>query len=226
MKRNFAFLLIGFILLSCSARKERYRIAGSIDGYEGNNIILACSPDGVSLKEISRSPVSNGKFAFDGDIGNSGIAYICYNGNGHEACTMFFLEKGETDIRIDSMGCRVTGTPLNNLSNTIDDSIRSYIGRLENIEEQYYSDTLSDDELERLGTVGFNLQEGLVGYLRGVIKENIGNLLGLYMLVVYNDFYTPKELSELIAQIPPSSIDPGNNPLYDIIIGIAQERKE
>jgi hypothetical protein len=69
------------------------------------------------------------------------------------------------------------------------------------------------------------LQERLVSYLKQIIQENIGNLLGLYLLVVYNDFFTPEDLSTLVSKIPPSSIDKENNPLYDIIIGIAQERK-
>jgi hypothetical protein len=138
---------------------------------------------------------------------------------------MLFLEKGKINVVIDSTQCIVTGTPLNDMSNEVDDSVKKYIDRLEVLEEQFYSAMLNDDELAMLGAEGFNLQEELVYYLRKIIEENIGNLFGLYMLVVYNDFFTSEELDELIARIPPSSINRKNNPLYDIIIGVAQERK-
>ena len=225
MKKTITFAITFLLLLSCNKRKESYNINGEIRNCNGaDSITLACSPNGVILEEISRSAVKDGKFAFNGYIDNSKIAYICYNGDDSDICSMFFLEKGNTEISIDSTQCLVSGTPLNNLNNIIDDSIGYYIGRLETIEEQYYSDSLSDDEFTRLGAEGFNLQEHLIDYLRKTVQENIGNLLGLYMLVVYNDFFTPEELSRLIAQIPPTFIDKKNNPLYDIIIGIAQER--
>ena len=225
MKKIITLAITLLLLLSCSKRRESYNIDGEIRDCNGaDSITLACSPNGVILEEISRSAVKDGKFAFNGYIDNSKIAYICYNADDRDICSMFFLEKGDTEISIDSTRCLVRGTPLNNLNNTIDDSIEYYISRLQTIEEQYYSDSLSDDDFTRLGAEGFNLQENLINYLRKTVQENIGNLLGLYMLVVYNDFFTTDELSGLIAQIPPSSIDKKNNPLYDIIIGIAQER--
>ena len=226
MRKYMTFAIMTILILSCNEKKEQYNIVGQIDNCNhGDSIILAYSPNGVVLEEISRSAIKEGKFNFNGNIENSKIAYICYKGDNRDVCSMFFLENGDTEILIDSTRFLVKGTPLNNLSNAIDDSIRYYIGRLETIEEQYYSDSLSDDEFTRLGAEGLNLQEHLVNYLRKTIQENIGNLLGLYMLVVYNDFFTSEELSELIAQIPSTSIDKKNNPLYDIIIGVAQERK-
>ncbi|MBQ5895126.1 MAG: DUF4369 domain-containing protein [Bacteroidaceae bacterium] len=226
MNKVISFALIFLLLSSCGERKERYNIAGRIENSDGiDSVTLACSPNGISLDKISTSAVVNGQFAFNGYIENAGIAYICYDSHEHDVCSMFFLEKGDTEIFIDSTRLLAKGTPLNNLNNIIDDSIKYYIAKLGIIEEQYYSYSLSDDEFARLGAEGFNLQERLVEYLRMTIQENAGNLLGLYMLVVYNDFFTPEELDRLIAQIPPSSIDRKNNPLYDIIVGIAQERK-
>ena len=226
MNRSITFALIALLLLSCSERKEKYNIVGYIDNCNnGDSIQLAYSPNGVTLEEISQSYINDKKFAFNGYIENSKIAYICYKSSKQNICSMFFLEKGNINIKIDTTKCLVTGTPLNNLSNTIDDSIKYYIERLEKIEELYYSDILNDEEFAQLGAEGFNLQERLVSYLKQIIQENIGNLLGLYLLVVYNDFFTSEELSTLVSKIPPSSIDKENNPLYDIIIGIAQERK-
>lgn len=226
MRKYITFAITTIILLSCNEKKDNYSIVGHIDNCDnGDSITIAYSPNGVLLEEISKSAIKDGKFAFNGYVDNDKIAYICYKGDGRDICSMFFLEKGNTEILIDSTRCIAKGTPLNNLSNIIEDSVRYYISRLEIIEEQYYSDSLSEDEFTRLGAEGLNLQEHLVNYLRKTVQENIGNLLGLYMLVVYNDFFTSEELAELIAQIPPSSIDKTNNPLYDIIIGIAQERK-
>ncbi|MBQ5887794.1 MAG: DUF4369 domain-containing protein [Bacteroidaceae bacterium] len=226
MKNRIALMMVTILLLSCSDRKEKYNITGRVEGcQDGDSIVLACSPDGMTLETISQSVIKDGKFSFEGHIKNCGIAYICYEDTSRDVCSMLFLEKGKINVVIDSTQCIVTGTPLNDMSNEVDDSVKKYIDRLEVLEEQFYSAMLNDDELAMLGAEGFNLQEELVYYLRKIIEENIGNLFGLYMLVVYNDFFTSEELDELIARIPPSSINRKNNPLYDIIIGVAQERK-
>lgn len=211
--------------MSCHERGSEYRINGSICCVpDGDSITLAYSPDGIRLKEITKSVVGNGKFSFVGTIDECKIAYV-YSGSIEPLmCPMIFLEKGFIDVIIDTTHCTVSGTLLNDRNNRINDSVAHYLGLLLPIEEQFYNRTLSEEEMRELGAQGYNIQERLIAFIRGVTKENIGNMLGLYMLVAYNDFYTTEELKRLAEKVPASLIDEENNPLYDVLNNIILAR--
>ena len=107
----------------------------------------------------------------------------------------------------------------------IEDSIRLYVGELERIEELYYTQNVSNEELVQLSIAGLELQEGLRGYIRKTVYDNIKNTLGLYMLAAYNEFFTTEELEMLIRKIPTSATYRNENPFYDIIIGEVREKQ-
>ena len=106
----------------------------------------------------------------------------------------------------------------------IEESIGFYVAELEKIEKLYYTENMSSDSLVRLSVTGFELQEELRNYIKGVISDNIGNSLGMYMLVVYEELFTTAELQSLIREIPISVIDDNNSYLYNMIMSIATER--
>ena len=212
-------------LVSCNANKAQYSIDGHIKGlHDGDTVRLACSHDGIALEQVSHSVVKDGRFSFEGDANGCKVAYICCDGDNYDLCTLIFLEEGDINVSIDGGRCTISGTPINELCNSVEDSIGYYVDELEKIEFLYYSRQLDDAAMASLGAQGFNLQQQLISYLRETITENIENLFGLYMLVAYNDFFTTQELHSLIEKIPPSSIDRENNPFYDIIIDIVAQR--
>ena len=98
---------------------------------------------------------------------------------------------------------------------TIEDSIGFYIEKLEDIENLYYTQNVSNDELVQLSVAGLELQEELTAYLRSAIDENISNQLGIYLLAVYGELFTTDELRSLIMHIPPYT---SNNPFYEMIM--------
>ena len=106
---------------------------------------------------------------------------------------------------------------------TIEERIGFYVAELEKIEKLYYTENMSSDSLVRLSVTGFELQEELRNYIKSVISDNIGNSLGMYMLVVYEELFTTAELQSLIREIPISVID-NNSYLYNMIMSIATER--
>lgn len=225
MNKISLLLSLFLCLVSCNADKARYCIYGHIEGsHDGDTVRLACSHDGIALEPISHCVVKEGHFSFEGDANGCKVAYICYDGDDYDLCTLLFLEEGDINVSIDGGRCTVRGTPLNELCNTVEDSIGHFVAELEKIEALYYSQPLDDAAMASLGARGFNLQQQLITYLRNTITDNIGNLFGLYMLVAYNDFFTTQELHSLIEKIPPSSIDRRNNPFYDIITDIAAQR--
>ena len=106
----------------------------------------------------------------------------------------------------------------------IEERIGFYVAELEKIEKLYYTENVSSDSLVRLSVTGFELQEELRDYIKSIISDNIGNSLGMYMLVVYEELFTTAELQSLIREIPISAIDGNNSYLYNMIMSIATER--
>ena len=112
---------------------------------------------------------------------------------------------------------------MNDLKNGIEDTTKSYISQLEEIEELYYSKELNEKELIRLGVCGLELQEKYINYLRSVIEKNIRNPLGLYLLSVYNSLFSAEEFCSLFERIPHDIVNGGNRPFYAAAALIAKE---
>ena len=106
----------------------------------------------------------------------------------------------------------------------IEDSIDSYVEKLEDIEERYYTYDMSHDELLRFSLEGLVLQEKLTDFLRNTISENLGNPLGLYLLAVYGELFSIDELQALIERIPPYPDNLRRSPFYEKVIRAMQER--
>ena len=168
----------------------------------------------------------NNRFRIEGNVEYVEPAYLYSNTTGGRDCTLFFIEKGEMALFADSTGCRVVGTPLNNLYSSIKDTITLYVAGLEEIEHHYYSKELDEQQLAYLSAQGLTLQERLVNYLRNVTRENIHTPLGLYLLVVYNELFTTVELRELSRIVPPYIINGCNIPFYKTLTTIIEERNK
>lgn len=106
----------------------------------------------------------------------------------------------------------------------IEDSVGFYVGELESIEERYYAENVSNDELVQLSVAGLELQEKLTIYLKNTIAGNINNPLGIYLLAVYGELFSSGELHSLIKRIPSYPAYTSNNPFYGIVMRMAEER--
>ena len=221
--RIVVLVFICFALLLCGCGNARkYRINGCAPN-DGDTIVLAFSGNGAELERVASCVVRNGKFSFNGDVEGCKIGYV-YNTNDGK-CSLFFIEAGSIDMKMDSLSCCVWGTFSNDLNNGVKDSISHYIDALEDIEEQFCSQALDAAEMVNLGCRGYNIQNGLIAFLRRTVNDNIENLFGLYMLVAYSDLFTAQELSFLVERVPRSCIDRDNNPLYDVALDIMNVRR-
>ena len=118
-----------------------------------------------------------------------------------------------------------TSTALKERYFAIEDSIGSYVEKLEEIENRYYTGEFGNDELLQLSLSGLELQERLTRFLKNCIDENIYNPLGIYMLAVYSELFTADELHSLVQRIPPYPAYTTDNPFYEIIM-LTTERIE
>lgn len=222
-KYTLLFSLVLY-LISCSKRQDIFCLDGYIaNANDGDTVIVARLSDDVGLEELARCVVEGGEFHIRGNIDCCEPVYLRYNTAKSNVYPMFFIEEGRMKVSIDSSGCRISGTPMNDLNNGIEDTTKSYISQLEEIEELYYSKELNEKELIRLGVCGLELQEKYINYLRSVIEKNIRNPLGLYLLSVYNSLFSAEEFCSLFERIPHDIVNGGNRPFYAAAALIAKE---
>ena len=216
-------LMLGIIC--CSKTQDRYCIVGYIENAtdEDTVTILRFTADAV-FEELARSTVCNSQFRMQGVVESPELLYFRHKTSKGYNHSTFFIEEGVIEIVADTAGCHVTGTPLNDAKNLVEDSITSCITRLSEIEREYYSTTPDAARLAHLGCCGLGLQETLVAYLHNVVKENIHNPLGLYLLYVYNPIFTTRELIALTKEIPAAIIEGGNVPFYIALVRAIEER--
>lgn len=219
------FLLL-LCLSSCGKVDKTFSIHGNIENAsDGDTIGIASFTGDTVLVEVAHCTVKRKRFSLQGIVEHPTPLYLRYKEQNSYHYHMFFMEKGDIGISIDTTGCLVTGTPLNDLRNSIEDSITSYLAKLGEIEKLYYTTELNAGQLTRLSACGLNLQERLVSYLHTAVKENIHNPVGLYLLVVYNRLFATEELNTLIKQIPDSIIFGSNIPFHTTLTAILEERK-
>ena len=147
MSKPALLLSLFFCLLSCNKPKETFHIDGYIDGAAyGDSLIIARTTDCVIPEELAHCVVMNNRFRIEGNVEYVEPVYICSNTTDNSRCFLFFIEKGELKLFADSTGCRVVGTPLNNLYSSIKDTITLYVAGLEEIEHHYYSKELDEQQ--------------------------------------------------------------------------------
>lgn len=227
MPKSVLLFLLLLCFFSCKRPHDTFSIRGYIENAAvGDTICIARFTGAPVLEDVAHCTVKEGRFGLQGIVEHPAPLYLRYKvQNGYRHC-MLFMEKGDIGISIDTTGCRITGTPLNDLRNSIEDSITSYLAVLGEIERLYYSAELNAGQLARLSACGLNLQERLVAYLHTAVKENIHNPLGLYLLVAYSPLFTMQEIETLMEQIPDSIIVGSNIPFYKTVTNVIEERKK
>lgn len=226
MRRFLTLAFVSTILLACN-NSENYRIDGyAEDANDGDTVTLAYSSDGKQIEITDRTVVKNHRFRFEGKTEKGRIFYIGHKKNGQQLYTLFFLEKGNISADICKDGCRIGGTPLNDLYSSATDSIKHYTEELDSIRYRMKCDSRPFGcNIEEHCVSGFNVQSRMTEYIRSAINGNIDNVFGLYMLVVYNSLFDADEFSRIAGNIPEENIDRENNRLYDIIMEIKNDRQ-
>ena len=227
MSKPILLLSLFLFLTCCDSQENRFCIDGCVKNMpDGDTVTLVRITGATASEEIDHAIIKEGYFHMHGIVGHSEPLYLRYNIAQEHVYSLFFIENGDINVLIDTAGCKIWGTPLNDLRNSIEDSITFHIARLAEIEKLYYSTELDSGQLVRLGVCGLGFQEQLVTYLHGVIKENIHNPLGLYLLAVHTPLFSTRELSNLKGEIQDVIIDSGNVPFYDAVMATVKERTQ
>ena len=216
MYKLFFSILATSMLALCCTPPDNYMIKGNAGyAHDGDTVYLFYSRDGKERTIVGYSIVTDKTFTIRGNTEGEGIYYLGYKYDGDFISTLFFLEKGEIQACIGKEKHTIKGTPLNDTNRRVNDSVEQMMAHISNLEamsatREYHS----PEEMTRDGISIYRLNEKLYCYLKRVVSENIGNLYGLFMLVMYNGLFNEDEFNTLLSQVPARYTDDNNNSLY------------
>lgn len=224
MKKIFALLIAVVALWGCS--NNAYRIEGTIEGVaDGDTITLCYSSNGQDVETVDKAIVKDGKFSFTGTQKGCKIFYIGYNEKTYPQYALFFLEPGNITAEISNDTYNITGTPTNDINKVVEDSLELFVKTMIECEDILQNDTtLAENEILMLANKSYQTQSHAMEFIKNSIYENIKNMVGLFLLVQYNDIFDNEELAMLIAAIPDENKDSENNPMFEILTGIQEMR--
>lgn len=114
--KNLIGVVAGLVAItSCTGETKEYTIHGEITGMENGMIYLRRYED-KAFTDVDSALVSNGKFVLRGTVSEPLIHGIATSRDSRYPL-LFFLDKGEADVRIDegTGSIKVTGSPVNDL---------------------------------------------------------------------------------------------------------------
>lgn len=224
MKKLLILFITAITLFACST--PEYKITGVIDGAEdGDSVMLGYSSNGIDFTTVAKTTIENGEFVFNGKQDGCKIYYIGYETEEAPIYALFFLEPGEIKAEIAPDYSYITGTPMNDLNIQVEDSLESYVMKMLSLQDVLYRDsTMSEENYAEISNKNNLIQRQAMEYIQGVIRENIDNMVGLFLLAQYNDLFDDNELATLLAAVPEECQDSDNNPLYDILLEVQEYR--
>lgn len=170
MKQKVKLLIFTFLLLGNISAQD-FRLNGTIDGFDGQNMMLFTFKND-SINSADTAIIQNGKFCFDGKEYLEDFAMLSI-GNYPDTVLYFelLLEKG--NIELSWQQKRVSGTPLNDLYQSYIDSSRIYSNRIKSL----YFGKESNADIEP----GSEIEEAYKEYGLYTVnfkKQNISNVVG------------------------------------------------
>lgn len=224
-------IVLSTILFFCACNTPEYRINGTIEGVaDGDTVELGYSNDGMDFIVTERSVIKDGKFAFHGKQDGCKIFYIKYDYRVDDTdvtplYAMFFLEPGNINAEFTTESYRITGTATNDINTAIEDSLQSYFAQIITYQEALLQDsTMSEKQKAELENKSYMAMYDATTYTKSVVEKNIENMAGLFFLVRFIDIFDNSELSRLMAEVPEENKDADNNPLFEILYEVSQER--
>lgn len=150
----------GVALAACSATaaNDTYKVTAQMpDDFEGQTAFLVNFDTGEKIDSVT---VADGLAVFSGNINGSALARIIIDGN---RAGNLVLEPGEIKVE----GRAVTGTPLNELNNTINNHLQEIYGRYEAAPADSTGDAIRQQVINEYNA-----------YLDSTLNTNIDNAIG------------------------------------------------
>ena len=190
----------GLMLAACQS--DSYKINGECDSASDGDTIFITS-DFSSGEPFAHGIVKDGKFSVEGTIDNPTLC-IAYSKKGPN--TTFFVEPGTVSITISdnlSKG-KVGGTPMNEKWQTVMDSTVVIGAEIDRAGQLLYNSHNDISPEERAATVVRieKLQSRFAAFIKRYAEQNASNHFGMFMLLYYQEVFSPMELLSLINRLP------------------------
>lgn len=189
----------GVMLAACQS--DSYKIAGECSGMNDGDTIFITN-DFATGKPFANGIVKDGRFSVEGTIDTPTLC-IAYSKSG--LSTTFFVEPGTIDIKlINTAKAKVGGTPMNDKWQTVMDSTRLIGTEMDRIGQFLYSSqgTISPEEKAEAMARIEKLQGRFAAFIKRYAEENISNQFGMFMLLYYQELFSPEDLLSLAGKLP------------------------
>ncbi len=203
MKKLMYILAAGTTLLAACQPGNTYKVTGSIEGLNDGDTVLIQKFEDRKLIPLDTAVVANGQFEFAGTTDTTELRYVTYVNNGRPAGTTFFLEKGNINVKMSKDGKNeIKGTAINNTWNAYNVAMDSMYTEMRGIYESIMDTTLTEEaRKERIDLLN-SKEKASMDYTTEVIKTNIENPVGVFLLVQNYNGLEPETLEGFINMIP------------------------
>ena len=190
----------GIMLAACQS--DSYKINGECDLLSNGDTIFITN-DFSSGKPFAHGIIKDGKFTIEGTIDSPALC-IAYSRSGANAT--FFVEPGTVEVKIGDSpsNTKVGGTGMNDKWQTIMDSTLVIGAEMNRVGQLLYSPSndISPEEKSAAMARIENLQGKFNKFIKRYTEQNITNSFGMFMVLYYQDSFSPEELMSLISRMP------------------------
>lgn len=203
MKKLMYILAAGTTLLAACQPGNTYKVTGTIEGLNDGDTVLIQKIEERKLVPTDTAIVANGQFEFTGTVDSTELRYVTYINNGRPAGTTFFLEKGDINVKMSKDGKNeIKGTATNNTWNAYNVAMDSMYTEMREIYGSIMDTTLTEEaRKERIDLLN-SKEKVSMDYTTEVIKTNIENPVGIFLLTQNYSNMEPETLESVINMVP------------------------
>lgn len=194
MKKLFAILSLGLILVSCNTTtNEAYTITGNAKGVHNGIRVRLAKPDKMGKQVVIDSAlVMEEKFSLKGSVEEPGIHFLIIDGSAGNV--VFMLENSTVSVDINKENLResqITGSNSN-------ESFQIYLNEMKNFQKtgqaevakfRMYSNEGNVEKLDSMREIINNLKVSQSKYSLRFLDENPTSYFGLYL--IESESYNP-----------------------------------
>lgn len=203
MKKLMYIVAAGTTLLAACQPGNTYKITGTIEGLNDGDTVYIQKIEERKLVPTDTAIIANGKFEFTGTADSTEIRYITYKNNGRPAGTNFFLEKGNINVTMSKEGKNeVKGTASNDIWTGYSAQMDSMYTEMREIYGTLMDTTLTEEGRKAKIDLLNSKEKASMDYTIEVIKTNIENPVGIFLLTQNYSNMEPETLEAVINTVP------------------------
>ncbi len=203
MKKLMYIFAAGTTLLAACQPGNTYKVTGTIEGLNDGDTVYIQKVQEMKLVPTDTAIITNGQFEFTGTADSTELRYVTYINNGRPNGTNFFLEKGNINVTMSKNGKKeVKGTPSNETWSEYSAQMDSMYTEMREIYGTLMDTTLTEEGRKAKIDLLNSKEKASMDYTIEVIKTNIDNPVGIFLLSQNYSNMEPETLDTVINMVP------------------------